>query len=194
MYINIVDGKITVAEQKHPGAVSCTLTDILHAIDGDSSGYWSVPFDAAKKSIECGEYVRDVTPLQLAIIEELHAVILNHLEVKGDDCEEPNNRDQMISILATELEQWPKNISTPSYTGWEWLCDYRGKIYLRSEYNFQIITELTWNLARRKPTISPSGATLSQFITIRIASLVKDDLLAETEVIVAQAIKDWNER
>ena len=99
-------------------------------------------------------------------------------------------KEEMILLLAAELKEWPKNIRGPIYDGWVWACDYRDVIYLRGTVLAGVISERDWSFA--KPT--PPETTLSHLITIRIASLVTTGFLAEAEVIIGQAIEDWDER
>ena len=96
-------------------------------------------------------------------------------------------KKEIIELLADELKEWPKNIRGPSYDGWVWWADYRDVIYLRGKT--ESISELNWSFA--KP---PTETTLSHLITIRIASLVTTGFLVEAEVIIENAIEDWNAR
>lgn len=197
MHINLKDGKITVDGHRYPEAVSCSISDLLQAIDGSTGECLTVLVEGVKVALEDGEYLKHVNVSQQSV-EQLHAVLLDRLKVRNSERVKLKTKGEMIEILAADLNEWPKSLLLPTtrYYGWHWFTNYRGVICLRGSvpatfaksFPTGVIHEDEWKLAKPKPT----KATLSQFITRRIAMAVDTNLLAETEIIIEQAIKEWN--
>jgi len=147
--------------------------------------------EGVKEALEDGEYLKHVNASKPSV-EQLHAVLLDQLEVRNSEIDQLKTKDEMIAILAADLNEWPKLCKMPAtgYYGWDWFSDYRGVICLRGTILAGVIHKGDWEFAKPKPP----KPKLSQLITRRIAMAVDANLLYETEIIIEQTIQEWNER